>query len=120
MSLRTSSIFATDGSDATVEASKIQSGLQPQVGDTLSDLTRTNAEARRAQLRRRRAVVCESNGKAVGPGDKKLRFASLFDCPAENAICQRELFLQQGFIVGTFLPTTAIIDAGRGTNLQSI
>jgi len=115
--LRSPSIFDVTGTAAEVEAAKIQNGLQPQAGsEGLLGFDSTNRDARRAQLRRRRAVVCQPNGQ-VRPDRKVLRAPSVFTCPGGDSACQQELFLDEGFILERDNPT--LLNSRRGLDPTS-
>lgn len=113
--LRSPSIFNVTGSDAEVEAAKIQNGLQAQAGDEGSVSVDSSDRTARIRARRRaQAVVCEENGQ-VRPDKKKLRAASVFTCPGEDVLCQRELFLDEGFILEGNDPTQRELTQLSGT-----
>lgn len=97
--IRSPSIFTTTTSDAASQTLKTQLGLVPVIGGPDSEAVDvTDKKARILLYRRSRIVVCQENGKPLPT--KKLRVASLFNCPTTGsvALCQRELFLNTGLI----------------------
>lgn len=98
--IRKPSIFDTPpgASDADAQAEKAKLGLVPIPGDegTVAP-DNTDPVTRAKQLRLSRVVTCQSNGRQL-PNQKKLRTASVFTCATGDPICQRALFLNEGFI----------------------
>lgn len=99
MSLRTPSIFTTlpGASPLQVDQEKAQLGLVPVPGDADSIGVYGRGQTRIQLFAQSRVVTCQANDHVLA-SEKKLRTASVFDCSNNDSICQRELFLNQGFI----------------------
>lgn len=116
-----SSIFNTPpgASPADAEAEKANLGLLPIPGDpgTVAPDS-TDPVVRAQQLRLSRVVTCQASGRQLA-NQKKLRTASVFTCNTSDAICQRQLFLNEGFIAIGNDPTKQDVMGLTNTNTNS-
>lgn len=120
-SLRTPSIFTTlpGASSLDVDQEKASLGLVPIPGDSGSLGVFGRGQTRSQLFAQSRVVTCEADGRVLA-SDKKLRTPTVFNCANNDSICQRQLFLNQGFIALGNDPTARDVAGFSNTNTNSV